>query len=401
MKIQVLTLTFLFVISCTTSEKKPPNEAEVAPNTTSSEPTTPHLKVTMYQVADLVLKLQNFATSSEKFSSDENHPKVQSILDDLSKKSTAILKHSEIKTTAYRLSGEALDRHFQDLKEVYRNGNPMYARWMAAATPMACASCHTQLPNSPPPLFNLTKDEIAGSPSDRAEILFATRNYDVALNLYDNIIRGHERPTTDFKQEVQLEKALNRKLVILLRIKRDINLAQASFGEDLKNTALPKYLKIRIASWIKKLPELQKKFGHLENANSKTILRHIGKEYARGRLNEDNVTEQIYVSGLLYEILHQHSQDSYTPQLLYVLSLVDTDLNKDFFFGLSQSYLRECINRFPKHPIARSCYKEYALEERAMWSGSGGYRPPVKLEEELNNLKSKLEQPSSRVPKRN
>lgn len=343
----------------------------------------------MMETANLIFELQLYSTSIDKFGDPKNEGEIKRILSALEKKSVNILKHAQINTTAYRVSGVALAKHLSDLNKTYNDGSRIYARMMSVSTPMLCASCHSQLPDSTSHVWKIDQKSLKGTTFERAEILFSTWHYDEALKLYDEIVRGY--PGKSSSDPYEVERSLNKKLSIFLRSKRDPKAARLSFEADLKNKKLAEGISERLKFWVKSLKDIEKSQSTYESYDKpEKLLEFVNKVYSEPNESEANAPLRVYTSGLIYQALHQHPKDKYSPEFLYWLAKSDQDYNRDIFFGLSQNYLRECVVQYPKHPIAKKCYDDYASEERAQWTGSRGYDPPPGLEKDLRNLKAKL-----------
>lgn len=358
-------------------------KAEIA-----SEKTKPLFKY-MDETANLIFELQKYSTSLETFNNPKNQKAISKILSGLEKKSLNISKHTDTSTTAYRLSSEALTKHLRELNRLYNNGSRVYARWMSLSTPQLCASCHSQLPDRASHLWNLQEKDLIGTTIERADLLFSTWNYDGALKKYDELIRNY--PSKLSSDPLELERALNKKLATFLRVKREIKNALSSFETDLLNKKLPESVVEKLKNWIVAIKNIEKTDKESkEMLEPKNLLKFISKTYSKSTHDEKDAPTKVYASGLLYEALHLHSDDEYTPQFLYWLGTSNQEQNRDFFFGLSQNYLRECVVKYPKHPIAKKCYEEYANEERLQWTGTRGYDPPAGLEKDLKALLDKV-----------
>jgi hypothetical protein len=68
----------------------------------------------------------------------------------------------------------------------------------------------------------------------------------------------------------------------------------------------------------------------------------------------------------------------------------DRWLNNQFFFSLSDQYLKECITRFPKSATAKKCFAEYDYQTRLAYTGSSGENLPEDVANELMDLKGLL-----------
>lgn len=348
----------------------------------------------MYEMLSEITSLQPYMVNESKFRDPKNKKDLGTRLTRLAEISSRVMVHKRTQVPSYRLSGEALNQHIQQLLKVYKSGNPSYARWMLAATPFACASCHTQLPESPQPLWNLTEDQIQGNPLEKAEFLFATRNYPAALALYRTLSRvGSGLDSSD------IEKVYHHKLTILVRLNRDLSGTEKELEEDLKSgDNLPNFLKKNIQDWRRQAGMLKRDpyFGQKSLVPIEKTIK-IAERLLEGRprglvaANNPDLVKFLYLSGQLYESLQVEPVTSQrVPQILYFLGLVDLGLNHEFFFSLGHLYLKECFQKFSKSPWAKRCYGEYRAEIENLYSGSRGVDLPPEVAEELEAAKQSL-----------
>lgn len=371
-----------FIIGCS-SLKHPPLPEET---TSPARPIT-DLHVSMYQIATNVLKLQTYAVSEQKFQDPKNRGEIRRLINSLGNRTDHLLREKEIQNAGYRISGNALERHIYELKQVYLASNFAHARALVLATPTACAACHAQLPNSPTPLWQLSKADVAGTPLEQAELLYATRNFDAALNLYNEIIRS---PNVTSPSDIKL--AFQRKLTILFRLKRDFKAAQRSLSIDEKNAKLPTYLVEDLAEWQKAIRnEIRTHRLAKAGASNSALLAEAENVFLSPSMNAPaELIAQLYVSGLLYEALHKAKRDDKTQELLFWLGTADETMNNDIFYGISFAYFRECIDKDSSTKIAKECFRHYEANTMSLYSGNRGYELPIEIEDDLKQLRTRV-----------
>jgi hypothetical protein len=349
----------------------------------------------MYEMLNEITQLQPYMVSQKEFSDPKNKKEIGDRLERLSEISETVMRHKDAKAPTYRLSGEALNNHIQQLRKIYSSNNNSYARWMLAATPFACMSCHSQLPRSAKPLWNLEADSLKGSEVQKAEFLFSTHNYTPALGLFDKVVRGFVGQKDDPET---LSKALSQKLTIYVRIFRNLRDAEKSLLEDLKNPALPLSARNSIKGWISQTKRLrQQRFfkneitPQLQETLAKT--QKLLSSSVRGLVSADNpnLVEYLYLSGLLYESLQKEPPSSTRiPDILFELGRLDQGLNREFFFALDQLYFKECIDKFSTHPTAKKCFVEYRAEMERLYTGTRGLDLPNEVSEDIEKARVKV-----------
>jgi len=354
------------------------------------------IKSLMYTVLAEISSLQEYMVSEKKFLDPKNDKVIANHIQQLSRLSTQVLKTKKLQVPGYRLSGEALDSHFQELKYAYNSGNKKYARWMLSATPYACASCHTQIAHSPKPLWELNEKDLSGSVFEKADFLFATRNYAQAEKLYTQMLRsyaGDTLPNTTLDDQ-QIETVAKRKLSIFVRINRDFKNAEVSFSKDLQNKKLPKDLHENMKSWITQLKSASKQDPKILGkpmkviAHAAKVLDKLPRTFVSA--NNPQLVDVLNVSSLLYQTLHAHPRDELTASLLFWLGVADLSLNNEFFFSLGSTYLKECMREFPKTLVARRCFAEYEADVKNLYTGTRGTDIPEEVAQELKFFRARV-----------
>jgi tetratricopeptide (TPR) repeat protein len=348
----------------------------------------------MYEMLTVISDLQMYMVSEKAFSDSANQTKIGTQLDALTSLSQQVIHQKSLQVPTYKISGRVLDEHIQETARVFKAGNKKYARWMLYSTPAACISCHTQGGESAKPLWMLKADQVSGTDFERAEFLFATRNYEEALKLYNLAISRYPSNSSVFGI-LELETALKRKLSYYLRVQRNYQAAYDSVKSDLKNSKLPKALRGAMKSWQ---TELQGKLraGHSDKKLSpKALLSQAEKTFGNsGRLllsaESRELVDFLILAGRLAEALKTEDKSDLTPEYLYWLGFAELSLNHQFFFSLGPLYLKECIRDYSSHPIAKSCYRELEGEMHSLYSGSRGLDMPSDVAEELEELKRRV-----------
>ena len=400
LKVGMALLSLLLCAPVLAAKRVPPKDPQK-----SDHPLMSDVHILMYQVLAEVTALQPLVASDKKFKDPKNEAEINSHLDELTKLSEKVIRTKELQTPTFRVSGQALDNHLRTAKSVFKSGQKEYARWMLQATPMACASCHTQLPEAPKPLWGLDAKDFKGSDFERAEFLFGTRNYNPALELYSTVIAQYPGNTLKTNIEAsEMETALKRKLVIYVRSKNDIPGAIKSFQADLKNPTLPDHVKRYLKNWISQLEDANKDkaFDPIKSTDKQVLdyaRKRVDPKMAHAFVAADNpkIVKQLLASTALYNYLDSHPRTEATPDILYWLALTDYSLNNEFFFSLGNMYLIECIRSYPASQAARQCYDEYAKEIEFLYTGSAGTEVPAEAKQALSSLKALMDSSKSKV----
>jgi hypothetical protein len=112
--------------------------------------------------------------------------------------------------------------------------------------------------------------------------------------------------------------------------------------------------------------------------------------------NNPRVMTYLKISGLLYEYLEHHPDTALMPEILFWLARCDRALNNNFFYSLADMYLKECVLKYPKHPIALNCFHEYEDSVTLGYTGSSGVHMPSDVLGDLNKMKREMQRARSK-----
>jgi hypothetical protein len=335
--------------------------------------------------------LKSFMVSDEKFNDKKNAAEISMHLKKFAELTKASAHDAKLQGEAFKFSRQVLQDHVVNTERVFRLGNKAFARWQLAATTSVCLSCHSQTPTRDQAFGEFLDDKMFSSKADKAEFLFATKSFQKAAKLNDELILGY--PKNNVKPE-QVDNALERQVTYYTRIERKIPEALAKLKVYQNKEELPVYLKNNLASWTEQLKVLEKE----KPLSGRTASAEEVLKYARKNLEpvataksleaiNPFLVSNLYTSGLLYEYLQTHPISNDTPEVLYWLAVADRSQSDNFFYSLADLYLRECILNFSASPMAKKCYKEYENEMLAGYSGSSGLHLPDEVKKELEQLK--------------
>ena len=204
--------------------------------------------------------------------------------------------------------------------------------------------------------------------------------------------------STSPKTELELVTPMQRLVTIYTQIKNKPRLGAKVLE---KFTTLPQHTAVThkaLEGWISGLKGLDEKgLGKLSNLDFKQIQKLV-KEYL-GPLESplpevflppEEEVSRVWLRGVIYHYLLSGPPEDEVPYLLYWLALCDRSIEYNYYFTLSDLYLKECINNYASHSYAPRCYSEYREFMLYSYSGSAGTFLPPEVEDELEELKSKL-----------
>jgi hypothetical protein len=341
----------------------------------------------MYNFLSHILLLEPFIISQQKFTADENKTFVESQLKAMSEMSDQLKKHKRLQTPGFQIPATAITQQMKDVYDAYQNDHRDYA-WRSLRTTLnSCSQCHSQVPQSKAPVWQVSNDQLPKDPYARADFWFMTRSYDKAFSGFSDFIRAHKKSDDPFA----LARAFNKIFTIALRIERSPQKA-LSFIDSLNNRSnFNRSLNSEIKSWKSELNHLQKivapDLNTITPKEMETFAENIFRAvYPIAQEDRSKDLAMEYASGFIYEFINRRPKEA-SQRMLFWLGVSDIELNRYGYVSFGEPYLTQCIEKFQPTPISSECYS--ALEEYWIvgYSGSAGVFLPKSHKKELERLK--------------
>jgi len=99
--------------------------------------------------------------------------------------------------------------------------------------------------------------------------------------------------------------------------------------------------------------------------------------------------QRVWLRGQLYHYLNDKPKPDEIPKILYWLAVADRSIAYNFYFSMTDLYLKHCVLKYPKHPYAPRCYHEYR-EYVAYNYTRNGMPVPAGIKKEISEMQVKL-----------
>lgn len=327
------------------------------------------IKAVMYSFLGAMQGLKSYMVSYADFSNPENKEDVIQRLKDFSKL-VETGKPLEVEASpGFSVTYDLMVKHLHEVEHLYSAGATESAWQRLNATGNFCLGCHSRLPREiQTRAFNWGRqgfgvEPLNGSYKD-AEFLFLQHQYLPALEMMNRLVRTHE----DKNNRKDLDAIFERKINYYARILRNPKLGIESLEQDLKNPHLPTLIQADIRTWIdgfKNLKVVLEKWPQKPSdmqllTKAKEI---VGAETSERRLalGDSQTIPTLWISGLLYERVFMGGNQPEMAEFLYLLAKAERHLQSLRIYSLADVYLKQCVELFPKQPIARKCYSDYSV----------------------------------------
>lgn len=278
-----------------------------------------------------------------------------------------------------------------DMKEAsrsFRDGQSAYARDILRSIPGNCLACHSRNPNGPEFQSLPLEPNAPLTPSERAEFFAATRQFDKAIDLFQQVIRGK----TDQKpNSYDLEKSVHDALNVAVSFKRDPELAKSIVQAAIDNPEAPQFLKEDASQWKKSIEEWSaegpREIKTEEGLHSEAI-RLFTKAREKQSYAMDHSSDMNYLraSSTLYDLIQLAPKGKHVGEALLLLGMCYEVLNPRKLENLHNIYYEACIRQVPHSSTAQTCYRHYEQSMYFGFTGSSGTHLPQKIKQKLLEL---------------
>jgi tetratricopeptide (TPR) repeat protein len=370
-------------------------------------------KQVMHQALDSMIHLMPFMSSELKFKDPKYEKEIALHLN----KMTVAFKSSkhikDFQAPGFSPNYEVINDHMEDTVQSFNSQNKTFARLRLASTTSLCLSCHTQLPKDRMTTFILDNKKVNKSIFENeyeyGNFLFLLRKYTQAISAYEKSIEQRKLKQKEYEKiqnilgskNEQFDRVLyntfRNALTIYAKVLKQPEAAINFFKKYTDDKEIPNYMKRDLQKWSKDLQKWvgKKEIDHLL-VDDKEMQTFMQKYLAKMEMDGETVitaemdVDLLVTSGVISNYLNANPKTKHAAAILYWLGISENRLMKDMFFSLGDLYLKECIMRYPKDPIAVKCFSEFENEINFRFTGSLGTNIPKSLQEELNRLKNLL-----------
>jgi len=295
------------------------------------------------------------------------------------------------KSDSYQISYEFVSEYLKVVRSVLANQQIDYARSHLYALGEICTACHTQ-DTTLRTLFSGTTRERFDNDYAYADFTYMTRNYGEAIKYYEKYLA-----LPDQKTELEIIQPLQRIITIFTQVNNNPREGISKLKKYLTLKDHTIDTKIQLENWIRGLEQLDASglvtdkpatFDQLKTYTSK-YLGDLDKLSIEIISNAKQEVQRVWLRGQLYHYLNANPDAKEVPMILYWLSVADRSIAYNFYFSMTDLYLKHCVLKYPKHPYAHRCYREFREYIDYTYTRNGE-QIPAGIKKELRELKMKL-----------
>lgn len=348
----------------------------------------------MNKVFNALSDLVPFISNKNAFMEKKNEKVITDKISEMQKAFKLARHDTLLKEDLFAPSYKLVNESIQGSLEAFKNGKKDYAHWRLKEVTSICLDCHTRLPIS------------YSSSFQNGELRIDPKKYEHPYNLgvAQMIVRRYVDAKTSFTNDIErrllkkevseIHLPLKELLAIDVKVLKNPGNLILPMEEYLKRKDLPDEMKSRITEWLPRLKVWSgKAVLKKEPSSDKELEAFIKTEVAP--LKQRNIdrsldVDLLAVSGILSNYSFLHTNTKLAPEISYWLGWSEKLLKRENFFGSGDLFLKQCIRRYPKNPIAKKCFEEYKESVEFDFSGSSGTDIPEDVKAELEELKAKI-----------
>lgn len=346
----------------------------------------------MNKAFNSLIEIMPYMNDSAAFKEKKNEELIQQRLNDLSDAFKIAGHDTLIKHDLFAPSYSLISGNITEIKNAFSKGKKDYSQWMMKETVTLCMDCHTRLPVDMTSSFQ--DGELTVNTSGMKD------PYDIGIAYM--IVRRFVDAKTQFTRTIQ-DKIIKKDfhniilpfqqiLLIELKIKKDTASMISIIDDYLSKKNLPQEVNSELRSWKKRLTlwkdeKAVKKGIANENELKDFMKRRLQPLKDQNTFDDAYKVDLLLASGILSNYFFVNQNSPSAPELSLWLGWIEKRLKKEEFMSSGDLFLKQCIRKYSKTPIARQCLEEYIESVEFDFTGSSGTSIPAEVKQELNELK--------------
>ncbi|UCE85847.1 MAG: hypothetical protein JSU66_16205 [Deltaproteobacteria bacterium] len=347
---------------------------------------------TMDEIFESMRFVLPLSLNDESFSDPLRREAVLEALARLERESSVLETHGMNQDASFSFLSGSLARDARDVRSRYERGQIHEARFMLQRMTEACVACHSRLPSDR--AFSMgrrfVKDvRVTSLPLDeRAKLQTATRQFDAALETFEELIRSPDFPP----YEMGLMGHFADYLEICIRVRDDFERPLAVFEELARGSDLPAYLRDDVDAWIESLRELRDRPRAGSDLDTGRALVHEAE--TRFEDSRHALVYYIAASGALHRFVAESPEEGVdVARAYYRLGVIESRIGRAYRLSQTEYLLETSIRLAPRAPFADEAFA--LLEEfvASGYTGSAGTNVPPHVQRHLDELAQLIETP--------
>lgn len=335
--------------------------------------------------------------SDTRYSEPAQRAKIQAALTTLAESGDRLQAHATGPDEGFALLAGTLARDAHSVLEHYEQERFAESRFLLLQVTDNCVACHSRLPDDAPHPLGLV---LADDPSvrtlplqERVELEVATRQFDRALESYEELFRSPAASPSD----LDLLGTLDGYLEVCLRVRNDPTRAARSFEALAERDDASPPVRNSLLAWaaaLRALPEPAATEPSLVAARELVL---AARDSSRFPDDRRALVPYVAASGILHRYVSEGQRTTAElAEAYYLLGLIESHVGRSFWLSQTEHFLEASIRTAPGDPRAEEAFA--LLEEFVVagYTGSAGSAVPEDAKIHLAELRALID--AARAP---
>lgn len=343
-----------------------------------------------------LMALQPYLASPSQFADAKNQEAIAKHVEALSKVQHAFPKAMAQEEPGLAAISKLFARYLEDTQKRWDAGDREYARYRLRTVTGLCLGCHAQeRAESDFVDVHQQVEALKLSPLEKADTLAATRQFDLAMQAYLEVLK--ETPKTEMDY-LDFLRAARQTLSLTVRVKQDPQATSELLSTLSRRHDLPPFMveylngwKSDVSQWLKDSFKPKKATVSQLISKAQALVQQSG---GTKTLLPDERQEIPFLraSGYLHEALRKEPTAALRGEALYLLGVCYSELQDAALWDIDTLYLEACVRENPHSAVAQKCLRRLSDRIYLGYTGSRGTQLPAEEVERLAELRALAEE---------
>lgn len=332
-----------------------------------------------------------FMTDRDAYMKKENEKQITGQLVELQKAFSAAKHNTIIKEDLFAPSYALINENIAVTLSSFKSGKKDFSHWQLKNTASLCIDCHTRMPPEHTSSFQNGENFVKESKFQNAYSLgiaqmIVRRYVDAKASFIRSIQESFIKK--DFKNVILPFKQI---LLIETKVLKNPNHLIGYFTEYSNNNQLPPEIRATLRAWIQRVQHWQKnKLLNQELKSDADVWNFVKKVMLplknKPLYDESYEVDLLVASGILSNYLFIHPETPVSSEITFWIGWTEKFLKREEFYGSGDLFLRQCLRKYYREPVAKRCLEEYQESVIFEFSGSSGTHIPKEVQKELDDF---------------
>ncbi len=282
------------------------------------------VRQTMWEAFDAVAYLLPLSLRVDQNTDSADKILVQQHLQVLTSTKQKLIAHAQGREAEFKLLAGSLEKAIARVEYSFQDGSYIDAYFSLLDMVQNCVSCHSRLPDESDFLMGQKLfariDTTTLEREDIAQLYVATRQFDSALDKYEEIILDRSVQPAD----LDLDGVLIDYLQISITVTRDLDRLRSTLNSFLQREDVPLYIRHHVQVWIDSMDQLSAELDAEPSLARARDLFIQSTELTLAPAGRERAVHDIVTSSMLRRLLQNNS--SLSPEQMseayYLLGLI-------------------------------------------------------------------------------